>query len=305
MMSSRNLSFVAVASTLMASLVAIQASAAPIALPSAAEVNLKFQAYTAQDTGVTFGNSNGFETTYGAGYLTQITDANSPAISYWTSGQNNQTVSFMIYGIADQQSTGIAPSFHLDNVGCTAGAGNGGSLGGCDGSIHIDFYLNTGGTNPGFTGTGNVVTTADRCGIGCLTGITTQGTPLMKWVLTPGADPTDSTATLMQDGLSSLSFPITSDGSGSFLANCVSGPECALFANAAIADPLTGILANFFGKYTLQPAPTNSNGWEGLIEDPVLSAVTANVPEPGSLVLVGTGLLGLFGLGLRARRKRP
>jgi hypothetical protein len=285
------------------------AGAAPIDLPSGASVDFKYTGFTAErltplPPGATFGNSlaaDGFyyETTFGGGYLNQIIDDKNPTTTYWSSGQNNQTVSFFLYGIADKSSAPNGTGFNLNNIGCTAPAD------GCDGKIHIDFYLDkttaTGGTNPNFLGsTPPVVKPTDRTGFSTLPGIT-DGSLLMSWVLTPGASPTDPLATLFQ---SVLSLNLPTNGLGDFLANCVSGPECALFNTAAIPNPTTGVKANFFGQFTLQTPPpgTVTNGWQGLISDPVLTSTA--VPEPATLTLFGAGLLALGSLRLRKRNRK-
>jgi len=283
--------------------VVTSAGAAPINLPAGAAIDLKFSGYTAErqtplPPGASFGDSKAsdgfyYETTFGAGYVNQIIDAAHPTTTYWSSGQNDQTVSFFLYGIADKSASPNGTGFNLNNIGCTAAAD------GCDGKIHIDFYLDSAssGTNPGFTGSSGVVKPSDRCGTKCLTGIT-DGTLLMSWELVPGASPTDPLATLFQ---SVLSLTLPTNGLGDFLANCVAGPECALFDKAAIPNPTTGVLANFFGQFTLQTPPpgTVTNGWEGLISDPVLTQV---VPEPATLTLFGAALLGLGGIRKRKNR---
>ena len=273
------------------------AGAAPIDLPSATDVDLKYTGVTVENTslpgGATFGNSlettgpnagSYAETTWGAGQLNQIIDLSSNTL--WQKGQNGQNVYFMLYGIADKSASpdGLG-GFRLNNIGCTDASE------GCDGKIHIDFYLNPTGGN--FLSTTNPITTADRTGFSTMNKVT-NGSLLMSWVLTPGGSPNDPLATLFQDVVK-LTLPTT--GLGDFLANCVAGPECSLFDQAAIADPSTGAIANFFGQFTLNNS-IGVNGWEGLISDPVLT----ETPEPATLGLFGAGLLGLG--ALRNRKKK-
>jgi len=279
--------------------IAASAGAAPINLPTGT-VDLRYQGVTTEDTltnGATFGNSletsgpntgSYEETTWGAGQLTQITDTSSNIL--WSKGQNGQSVYFMLYGIADKSASpdGVG-GFRLNNIGCTDASQ------GCDGKIHIDFYLNPTGGN--VLSTTNPITTADRTGFSTMNKIADgSGSLLMSWVLTPGSSPNDPTATLFQDVVN-LTLPTT--GLGDFLAACVSGPECSLFNQSSQVDPATGARANFFGQFTLQTT-NGTNGWSGLISDPALTAV---VPEPATLSIFGASLLGLSALRRRRAKK--
>jgi hypothetical protein len=135
----------------------------------------------------------------------------------------------------------------------------------------------------------------------------------MSWVLTPGdINNTGDTSTLLDQYVNSSVLPTT--GSGDFLANCVSGPACALFGNnSQQLNGLTDLFGDFRGAFTLQtctpspgrPCPDGNfpNGFAGFINDPVTTVAASNtVPAPGSLVLLGTSLM-LLAAGA-ARRKR-
>src|SRR6267154_3234041 len=89
------------------------------------DADIKFTGVTAEDPGVPTGNSGGKETTFGAGYMTQIVDHSNPGNVLWSAGQAHQTMSFFIHGIADAGFSGTGP-FQLNNTGCTVGPG-------CDG----------------------------------------------------------------------------------------------------------------------------------------------------------------------------
>jgi hypothetical protein len=264
----------------------------------------KFGGFTTENATVVAGempptfSSNGAETTWGIGYVANLFDSTihktlyaNPALT----GLSGQAVDFIIYGIADASFTPGTPNV-LKNVGCTPAGGS--PFGpGCDGQIHIDFYIHNtvGGTDPVFDET---VTAADRTSFTQVTGIS-DGTPLMKWVLVPGGINADATTTLLQEPEEDT-LPTT--GTGKFLADCVSGPECPLFAKGAESIPgaTPGFLGDIFGQFTLQtpsagnPAPA---GFLGVINDPV----DAIAPEPGVLALLGIGILGLFGLRHRAQ----
>jgi hypothetical protein len=60
--------------------------------------------------------------------------------------------------------------------------------------------------------------------------------------------------------------------------------------------------AGTIGKYTTSGAVVNASLISGL-NQPIGIAVTADVPEPGSLALVATGALGLLAYAWRRRRR--
>jgi hypothetical protein len=278
---------------------ALASPLAPFVLTAPGTVEIKYTGYQAvsKDTGAT-GKLK--ESTFAAGYMTSINEVGNASNSYWQQGQNNQSISFMMYGVGDASKspgTGGAGQ-RVYSKGCTN------ATFGCDGKIHLDFYIDklTGGTNPGF-GLGGLKA-SDRQGFNKIKGIT-DGELLMSWEFTPGlisnpvsglSDPAFDalTTTLVQeqDGLPTPAF-----GTGTYLANCVGGPACLYFRTGSNAGG-----ADFFGINTmtrmLSRSMVGQNGWSYRIADPVIAQV--ELPEPGVLALLAAGLLGLAGIRRRA-----
>ena len=261
-------------------------------------VEIQYNGFTTE-AGVTASTN---ETTWGAGFITNIFEfGNSSNIFYSNAIPGVQRIGYVLYGIADANIRGpVGGPFQIFNTGCTGGP--------CDGKIHIDFYAlpNATGTNFGVADPAGL-TVADRAlagGWDQFDGITNVvgGSLLMKWELVAGIQTVDvaggtdplfdeTLATLIQN-VSSTTLPATGDGD--FLADCISGPACALFdTNGQTAG------SDFFGQFSLSASLTSQNlinGWEGRTSDPVETAV---IPEPISAGLFGFGILGL---GLLRRR---
>ena len=270
---------------------AASASLAPFLLTKSGPVEIKYTGYQAfsKDTGGTGLK----EAAFAAGYMTSINEYGNGASSYWQQGMNNQSISFMMYGIADASSapgTGGSGK-RVYSTGCTNAAF------GCDGKIHLDFYLDkaSGGTNPGFGVAG--LKASDRYSFSTMKGVT-DGELLMRWEFTTGLitgrvagmsdasyNPGDTTMFQQLDGL-----PSPANGTSTYLANCVQGPACLYFRTRSQNGG-----ADFFGINTMTTMLAGSalrqNGWAWRVADPVIAQV--ELPEPGSLALLAAGMLGL------------
>lgn len=257
---------------------------APFVLRSQGAVEIKISGYLARsgDNGAGTGMR---EASFGAGYMTSISELGNPTNQFWRSGQDNQSISFMMYGAADASVLPVAGSsaHQILGSGCTHVSF------GCDGKIHLDFYLDklTGGTNPGF-GIGGIKA-AQRQGFGHLGGIT-DGTLLMRWEFVPGLTPSLASApqvTLFQQ-LSGVTSP--SSGVGSYLANCTTGPACKYFSNGMQQGG-----ADFYGTNSmtaiLAQSAIGQNGWTTRLSDPVIAQVAIDQPASIHLLALGAGMM--------------
>jgi hypothetical protein len=265
---------------------------APFVLQSAGAVELKFSGYLARSRDV---GANGLrEASFGAGYMTSIHVRGDPANLLWRSGQNNQSISFMMYGAADTATMPMAgsPAHQVFSAGCTNAAF------GCDGKIHLDFYLDKliGGTNPGF-GIGGIKA-SQRQGFDRL-GAMTDGQLLMRWEFVPGLSPlapNGTPITLFQQ-LNGVSSP--SSGYGSFLARCAGGPACGYFSTG-----MQTAGSDFYGTNTMSNimamTAIGQNGWITHLSDPVIGQVTLS--QPATLLLVPLGAAAIA-IGRRRRQR--
>lgn len=282
---------------------AIPAAALPLApflLHHSGPAELKYTGYVARssDRGATGKLQESF---FAAGYLTSINQLGNPALAFWQQGQDNQSISFMLYGAADAAIVrGGSFGNQIYSTGCTNAAF------GCDGKIHLDFYLDAlaGGSNPGF-GIGGLKASA-RSAFGRIGGLT-DGQLLMRWEFVPGLIDAPragvdrgnfaATATTLLQDVNAPAFPAA--GSSAYLARCAGGPACRYFHTASQAGG-----ADFFGTNTLSTILASSvlgrNGWGSRIADPVAAQVF--LPAPGALLLLASGLLAM-GVARQGRRR--
>lgn len=264
---------------------------APFALHAPGAVEIKFSGYLARSAD--HGGAGMRESSFGAGYMTSIHELGNPAKQLWRSGQDNQSISFMLYGAGDAGVLPIAgsSSHQVLGTGCTDRAF------GCDGKIHLDFYLDklSGGSNPGF-GIGGIKA-SQRQGFDRLGGLT-DGALLMRWEFVPGLSTAAAGAapvTLYQQ-LSGVASP--SSGFGSYLARCAGGPACAYFSNGSQQAG-----ADFYGTNTMTSilalSAIGQNGWVSRLSDPVMAQV--RLAQPPSLALLPLGAAIML---LMRRRQR-
>ncbi|CAN7319717.1 hypothetical protein LJR289_001669 [Pseudoduganella sp. LjRoot289] len=279
---------------------AMAAPLAPFVLSKPGLVEIKYTGYQAfsADPGAKYAR----ESSFGAGYMTSINEVDNPANNYWQQGQNNQSISFMMYGANDtSQSLGTGGTGRrVYSAGCSNAAF------GCDHKIHLDFYLDklVGGTNPGFGAGG--LKASDRQSFNKLKGIT-DGQLLMSWEFTPGlvTGPVAGMSNLAFDPLYTTLFqeldglPIPAYGTGTYLANCTSGPACLYFRSSGQAGG-----ADFFGINTMTALATGSaiarNGWSSRLADPVIAQVELSLP--GMPLLLAAGVLAMLAPASRRRR---
>jgi hypothetical protein len=288
---------------LLAAVIAVAASHSAVALAGPlggiiGAVEFKLSGLT---TGF-FTQANTTEVTWGVGNITQITTPTTAgAASLWNSGEGGEYLGYMLYGIHDISSTVAGSVFTNYSDGAT-GIG----CGTLCGSIYIDLFKRT--SNPSIT------TPSARTGYNAYTGVSTADLWL-RLALTPGivandvtTVPNEGTTAALVQTLTALTLPAS--GGGTFYANVVAGSAFSQF-NTNGFTTLLNTSADMYGIFDLRDntvgagatcSPTSVNCFFGLIRDPV----SANaIPEPGSIALLGLGLLLMSRRGLGRRRMRP
>lgn len=247
------------------------------------------------DDGAGFGSSNGWETTWAVGTIDQIFKTPINGSNTWNAGEGGDYLNYMIYGIADGGFIATGTGFDLFNTGATKDTGS-------DGKIHIDIYRSSASIDL------NNVQTTSRCGFDCFTGLTDTGTLYLGLTMEAEYFSGDTVTTLFQ-AVSALQLPTT--GSGFFFANAQTGSALAKWDSNSVDNVKTAYFDgfDFGGAYDLRTIVDaqgrgllnsgndyQSTGFAGYISDPISSRA---LPEPGSMALVGLGLLGFAGLRRR------
>lgn len=252
-----------------------------------------------------FTQSDTTEKTWGVGNILQITTSSMNPVSLWNSGEGGDFLGYMLYGVADLSSSGVSPNLNLYNVGAVDGAAPGSGCGLLCGSIYIDMFKRT--SNP------NLTTPSARTGYNTYNGVSNGLNLWLRLQLTPGivADdvntvgPNEGTTATLSQTLNALTLPTA--GSGTFYANVIDGSAMGSYNSNGFIT-LLGSSADMRGIFTLTDntvgsgagcSPTSTDCFFGLIRDPV----SANaIPEPGSIALLGLGLLAMGCSGIGRRR---
>lgn len=255
-----------------------------------------------QTVNATFGNSLGWETTWLVGTVESIFENPISSSNTWNAGEGGTYLNYMIYGVADAGAQLNGGTYDLYNTGATKDAGS-------DGKIHIDVYRSSASINL------NNIKASDRHDYNQFYGLTDTGSLYLSLTMEAEYFSGDAVTSLFQQ-VSALQLP--AKGDGFFYANVDTSTGASgnikWNTNGVDNDYTAGFDGfDFGGAYTLRTIGTAqsvgllkkngqgyfSEGFAGYISDPLSSNA---IPEPGSMALVGLGLMGLAGL---RRRKLP